>query len=74
MSDNFLEPSDDTPVNVQNPEESMPGLAVIFVQSLTMQKMVVGFTKKDGYKLIKILEEYMILQHNIEIQNAPKFL
>ena len=27
MSDNFLEPSDDTPVNIQNPEESMPGLA-----------------------------------------------
>jgi len=27
MSDNFLEPSDDTPVNIQSPEESMPGLA-----------------------------------------------
>ena len=27
MSDNFLEPSDDTPVNVQAPDDTMPGLA-----------------------------------------------
>ena len=71
MSDNFLEPSDDTPVNIQSPEESMPGLAGHIRSKFEDAE---NGRRVHGYKHIKTSEEFMIQRLSIETLSVLKFL
>ena len=72
--DNFLQPEDDSSVPINDPSGQMPGLAGYVKKKLKIQKTADVHTNIVGYKRIRTLEEFTILQPSIVIPNVLKYL
>ena len=70
--DNFLQPEDDTTINLINPEETFPGL-VGYVKQKFEESETDATHEHVGYKPIRTFAVCMILQQPIVIQNALKY-
>jgi hypothetical protein len=72
MSEDYLQPDDDTAVPVIDPSGEMPGLAG-YVLVLKMQRTEDTHTSSVGYRHIKTSEAFTILQHSIVTVNGRKY-